>query len=146
VSYLRFSPAEYRAIARLCGPLDLRQPRLAAFQRFLADSLADTFPSLAARLAGFRRHQVKILYDHLRKSADPAADVPPHFSAEELQTLAAACRPLWGHARFAGLFHRTLVRSLQDSSPGLARKLDLLTRSQFQALCERVQGQHRGSA
>jgi hypothetical protein len=42
VAYLRFTPAEYRAISHLCGPLDLSRPRLSAFQRFLVESLADS--------------------------------------------------------------------------------------------------------
>lgn len=147
MNYLRFSPQEYRAISHLCGPLDLSNPRLSAFRRFLVECLGERHPELAARIGRFRAHEVKILYDHLRRrrAAGPA-DPSRELTADELQMLTGTYGPLLCHARFRRPLRRSLIQHFRESRPELAWKLDQLSLAEFELLCEQVKEQRSEGA
>jgi hypothetical protein len=66
-TYLRFTPAEFRAIARACRRLPLTDNSFRAFKRALAGALAPLAPELAERVARFHSYQAGILFEHLRR-------------------------------------------------------------------------------
>jgi hypothetical protein len=61
VAYLRFTPDEYRAIANLCRPFDLRNTRPRLVKQMLVASLADPLPPLADRIARLDHNQFHLL-------------------------------------------------------------------------------------
>jgi hypothetical protein len=140
MQHLRFSPAEYQAISRLCRPLNLCRHRPPALQRLLVQSLADTHPELARRLARFRRRELRILHEHLREQR-PAA--PHGLSPEEFELLAAPFGPLLFHVRFVRPLKRAVAQQLREAFPGLAAKLDQLSHRQFELLCEEIRARTR---
>jgi hypothetical protein len=67
VSYLRFTPEEFRAIQRTCDSVELSDDFFAVFKDFLVESLSELLPILAIRIARFRRPQLRLLYRFLRR-------------------------------------------------------------------------------
>ena len=98
MSYLRFSPAEYRAVSRICRRLDLGSYNSPTFQRVLALALSDASPMLAERIGRFQRAEVRLLYDHQRAEAKGAQ---PPFPSEEWRKLGEACESVPATHRFA---------------------------------------------
>jgi hypothetical protein len=140
MTHLRFSPAEYQAIARLCGPLDLRRSRPQALRRLLVGGLADALPELARRLRGFRRRELRVLHEHLRERQ---ASDEHGLTPEEFETVATPFGPLLSHVRFIRPLKRAVARQLRETFPGLAAKLDHLSQRQFEALCEEIRERTR---
>src|SRR5437870_5107565 len=66
-TYLRFTPAEFRAIARACRPFPLADDTFPAFRRSLAAALTPAAPALARRVARFHSFQAGILFEYLRE-------------------------------------------------------------------------------
>jgi hypothetical protein len=148
MTHLRFSPADYRSLCRLCQARPPTGDDFAAFRRFLLDSLAETRPSLAERIAELDGHRLGILYDHFSKRApaDAARGQRHRFSGEELQVLAEACEPFHGPVRFVRYLRVALVEHLRDLFPDLARKVARLSDRQFERLYKQVTGRPGGSA
>jgi hypothetical protein len=148
MTYLRFSPADYRSLCRFCQPpLPLCLDAL-AFKRLLVTSLAEAHPSLAERVAELRGQKLRILHDHFRgrATADTPAGAGHAFSAEELTTVAEACESFLHPVRFLRHFRVALAGHLRDSFPGLACKLAGLSERQFERLYEHVTRRRGGSA
>src|SRR5262249_2227543 len=96
MAYLRFSPAEYKAISCLCRPLDLNNCRHSFLKQTLVLLLTDTLPALAERIANYGPGETKILLDHLREG--PNAETPHGLTAEEMTLVVEAGGPLLPHA------------------------------------------------
>jgi len=140
LSYLRFTPLEYRALCQLCSPLDLADDFFPDFKAFLVAALLDDLPDLAKRIALFRRGQLRILFDHVRgRKAKPAGGL----TQEEFRALTQACNSLVNPHRFLHYYKDSLVRHFQKSKPALARKLTRMTDEQFRELYGRVKERRR---
>jgi hypothetical protein len=147
VTYLRFSPADYRNLCRFCQPP--LHPRLhtLAFKRLLVTSLAEAQSSLAGRVAELRGPELRILRDHFngRATAEAPAGAGHAFSAEELTTVAEACESFLHPVRILRHFRGALVGHLSDFFPALALKLARLSERQFSRLYEQVTGRGNGN-
>jgi hypothetical protein len=145
---LRFAPKDYRALSRFCVPLPTARADLAAFRRFLVESLADARPQLAERIAGLDGHKMGILLDHFsdRAAADAKRGGRHAFNGEELRVVAEACASYLRPVRFVRYLRMSLVGHLSDLFPHLARKVARLSERQFERLYERVTGRSGGSA
>lgn len=135
VSYLRFSPVEYRALRQACGPVSPLHFRPRALQRVLIASLQDTHPALATRISQLRIRQLSILCEHFRPRQPK---VRHDLTLDEVGTLAEAFGPLLRNVRFSHLLQRPLVRQLLLGDPCLAAKLHHLSQEQFREVCEQV--------
>src|SRR5437016_5988945 len=89
MSYLRFTPAEYEAIDRVCQPVNLSEDFFEVFKFFLVEALVPTMPNLAGRIAQFRQPRLRLLFDHLRgdRTARPGHGLTP----AEFAAFAAGC-------------------------------------------------------
>ena len=141
MSYLRFTPADYQTLARVCRNHNLARLDLLTFRDLLAAAVADRAPDLAARVGGFNSGQVFLLQQHLR--AGEKGGARPALTAAEWRMLAEWCGSAPGPTRFVGVFHRLLVRQLRKAAPGLARKLEGLSAAQLERLYEQVQRRRR---
>jgi hypothetical protein len=140
LSYLRLTPPEYRAIARLCRPLQLGDGFFPKFKSFLVAALFESVPELAHRLALFRPSQLRLLFDHLRGRH---GQVECKLSREEFQALSEACQALASRHRFLHFYQDTLVRHLLGVRPGLADKVARMSPDQFWGLYERIRESRR---
>ena len=66
-TYLRFTPAEYRALVPACRSLDLSDSSYLRFRVSLVQSLLAQNPGLAIRVARFSKSQLDILYEGLKE-------------------------------------------------------------------------------
>jgi hypothetical protein len=156
LSYLRFTPDDYRLLARACRHVQLGGCSRAAFNRLLVESLSSSSPGLAQRIACLRRTELSLLYDHFRERLRPTAEGDRQgsdvdggeqgFTPGELRVIAEACLSAPFHVRFVRPFKRVLVELFQEAWPALAQKLARLSGSQFERLYEHACGQRRGSA
>jgi hypothetical protein len=138
--YLRFSPAEYWAIARVAARLDA-VPRLHALKRLFVTALNDTHPALAARVGRLKSRHLWVLYEHLWGRSGPFP--PSSLTPQEISTLEEAFGPLLLHSRFRRPLKRALVRHLLEECPALADKLHALSPEQFDDLCEQIRQKMR---
>jgi hypothetical protein len=137
VSYLRFTPDDYRTILQACCRLDPGSHHRPAFKRRLVEALAGTSSSLAKRIARLRASDVRLLHDHFRERTRPAN--PWHeFAPGELRALEDACAAAPFPVRFVRPFKRFLVDKFQEIWPDLARKISWLSGPQFERLYEQV--------
>ena len=136
MSYLRFCPHEYAAIARVCRPLDLQAYLPHTLKRFLVGALAEGHAALAERIARFQPWKLQILLQHLRSRRPPVGHTT--FTAAEMDTLADTFGSFAALARFGPLLKRALVRHFLAACPDLADKLHALSPEQFEALSGRV--------
>ena len=125
MSYLRFSRAEYEALADLCRGLDLQALPPDAFRRALVRSLPG---ALAARVAGFTEGQLRVLAEHL--GAGSGAGGGPYLSGEEFEAFRGLlgiqviqCRPRDPEAkglveRANGYFETSFLPGRSFTSPG----------------------------
>ncbi len=139
MSYLRFSPADYRRIAAACLARHLSPRNPAAFRRRLAAALTREAPALAWRIALLRDAEIRLLGDSLRGREAPPPSARPRAAARGLtpaewmlftETCAACPLP----ARFARVWKGMLLETLWEIAPGLARKLDGLSAWEFEGL------------
>jgi hypothetical protein len=135
LSYLRFSPREYRALCRICRPLSLDGMQLPPLKRFLIESLLVVRPALAKRVALFGRSQLRLLLDHFREQE---AKQEPELSAEDFYLLMEACHAWASGHRFLRYYRISLIRLFNKVKPSLANKLARMSEDQFQALYGRV--------
>jgi len=142
VTYLRFTPTDYRALRSLYRELTFPDDRPSFIQRLLVMTLADLLPPLAERIAGLSRKEFRLLLDHLRPLPQPA--LSHGLTPEHVEVIAEASGPLLPHTRYAHLLQRALARRLADSRPYLALKVVCLTSRQFKLLCEEINGRVRG--
>ena len=146
MSYLRFTPDEYRTISRLCHRLRLGRQHRPGFKRLLLQALSSAAPALAKRIARLRRSELGLLYDHFQERIGPAigADCPAgprhDFTPEELQTLLDAFAGPPSQVRFVRPFKNVLVEMFAESSPELAQKLARMSGHQFERLYEQACG------
>ncbi len=136
MNYLRFSPAEYEAVAGVWQARNLHSDPPHSFKHVLAKALSVRFPELAKRISRFGKTALRILGNHLRQQQP--LDEQHDFSAEEISMLAAAGGGLLCNARFIQALRRTLVQYFHHDHPELARKLDRLSLRQFESLCAQV--------
>jgi hypothetical protein len=138
LSYLRFTPSEFRALTDLYRALELRGVSLTAFGCLLSFELAEARPLLARRIDGFSSGELRLLLE--RMPGQPAGA----FTADELQALVEARGPLPLAGRFARPARRRLVTNLMMTRPKLARKIARLSNEGFERLCEQLHGHSRG--
>jgi hypothetical protein len=139
MSYLRFSPSEYRAMADLYGEIQLAGVNLTAFGCLLSFELSDAWPGLARRIDGLSDRELRLLREWIRGRPGPA------FSAAELAAVAAAW-PMPRTGRFTRPPRRTLLLCLMANSPKLARKVARLSGDGFEWLCEQLPGRRGADA
>ncbi len=135
MSYLRFSRVEYEAVSEASCSINLTRCRPCALKRILVRSLAASLPELAGRISRFRRQEMRILHEHLRRLQQPAR---LDLTAEEVGMLAEAFGPLLFQVRFLRPLKSALVHQFRDAFPDLAAKLAYLSNDRFEALCERI--------
>jgi hypothetical protein len=143
LSHLRFTPAEYQAVADARHRLDLVHFDPPSFRSILALSVADHSSALAARVLRFTDGQVRLLYDHLRPK--PPALPRQRFTPEEWRTLLEACRTFPPSARFARPLQRFLIACFRDWSPELGRKVARMDAGQFEWLLGQVRRRRQGN-
>ncbi len=147
MSYLRFSPEDYRALCRLCSPHLTDALDLPAFRQLLVCSLSESRPALAGRISQLDGHQLGILYDHFRQRTAPLRGEGEHgLGPKELRVLREACRCYPTTARFLRPFKANLVEILRDVFPALARKVRRLSDEEFGRLYDEVIRRKRDSA
>lgn len=151
LTYLRFTPAEFQAIARVCRPLELTEQSFRTFKPFLVASLRGSEPALAERLGRMRSYQIGIIYQYVkeRQGAAGAARSRPLrqlLSREDLREVAEACRALPLRDRFQSYARMRLVLHFREASPPLAAKLTGLSDSQFERLCRHVHARNNRRA
>jgi hypothetical protein len=149
-TYLRFTPEEYRGIARACRSAQFTDDSFPGFRRLLVESLARTLPDLAGRIARFPAYQLGILYEFLKEQRavraggnGPPACPPCDLTAEELQAVAQVGEAFALPDRFRAAFKNFLVRKLWKSWPGLAGKLDRLSDGQLERLCRQIKARKK---
>ncbi len=133
MSYLRFTPEEYREVAHLCRTHRLAEGHLPGFTRRLVELLQASCPPLAARVARLRRAQLTLLFRHFSDGPAPSG-ARPELSPEEKRALAAACEATPFPVRFVRPFRGLLVEMLEGPLPDLARKLAQMSGHQFERL------------
>jgi len=153
LSYLRFTPDEYRTIAGLCRRLRLGRQHRPGFKRLLVQALASVAPELGKRLARLRRSELGLLYNQFQERIGPGPGAsantgPRHdFTPAELQTVLDACVTPPSPVRFVRPFKHVLVELFAESAPELAQKLAHMSGHQFERLYEQAcEQQRRGSA
>jgi hypothetical protein len=134
VSWLRFSPREYQAIARLCRWLDPRK-KTYKLKRHLVQTLTPSLPALAERIGHLRHCELRLIQEHFQECQRPSGH---GLTDEEIRTLTESYGNLLCHARFARPLRRTLLERLGEYSPELGRKLNRLTVAQFEAACQEI--------
>jgi hypothetical protein len=149
LNYLRFTRADYEAIADACSPHVLRAGSLRAFRSRLVDALGPAHPQLADRLADLRMRQVRILYKFVvshSASGEWVVCRPPErtsaaageLTLQEWQTLAKASDAFWLHDASIAAFWQFLLQNVSPKSPVLATKLARFTEGQIVKLYQRV--------
>lgn len=138
MSYLRFTPGEYRTLSELSARQALSRRHQSAFRRLLVASLRQADPALAGRIARLSRDKANLLYWHFREHT-PAAPAPPtQFTAQELRLVAEACVKAPFPVRFVRPFKDMLIELFEEEWPALARKLAGLSGLQFERLYAQV--------
>lgn len=136
-TFLRFSRSEYQAIAALCRSLNLERCTPHILRQVLFHSLIKMMPSLARRIRDFSGQQLRILHEHLREQHRPS--IRSRFTADEFGLLVEAFGSLLFNLRFVRPLKKALVEHFQVILPVLATKLERLSSSEFEELCEQVQ-------
>jgi hypothetical protein len=141
MSYLRFLPAEYQAIAGVAAQLDF-VPGLHDLKNLLVAALTETEPASAGKIARLKARHLQVLRDHLwgRPPSFPVVSL----TAEEVGMLEEAFGPLLVHSRFRRPLQRVLARRLLGECPALGHKLHSLSPEQFDELCEYVRQKTKG--
>jgi hypothetical protein len=155
MSYLRFTPEEFRAIRRTCDSVELSDDFFAVFRYFLVESLSDMLPILAIRIARLRTSQLLLLYGFLRRQK--TSEVRNRgltrrgadewgLTFEELQVIRRASGPFFLHDGSLGSFQDYLVYNLSKTRPGLAAKLSRLRPRQMARLYQQANKRSRWNA
>jgi hypothetical protein len=132
LSYLRFTPEEFRAIRQACDSVHLSDDFFAVFKYYLVELMSDTLPDLAQRISRFRRPQLELLYGFLRRQKTSKAkrrrqagsgEDACRLTSEELQAVMRASGPFFLHDGSLGSFQDYLVHILSEARPSLAARL-----------------------
>ncbi|HZY85504.1 MAG TPA: hypothetical protein VFE78_11790, partial [Gemmataceae bacterium] len=67
MSYLRFSPDDYRALRRICSSHPTHALHRRSFKSLLLSSLSTARPALAQRIAQLNGRRLGLLFDHFRQ-------------------------------------------------------------------------------
>jgi hypothetical protein len=147
LAYLRLTRAEYQAIARCCRRYGLSERNLPSYRSRLVRGLAECNTELSVKVARLGRQQLNVLYGHFRYGRRSVNDIYPAigFTERDLRAVAEACVPVPYSVRFFRPYQCLLVETLRARHPELALNLSRLSRSQFEALFQKVQAL-RGSA
>jgi hypothetical protein len=138
LSFLRFTPTEYRLLCSACVRFDLAVDGLSNFRRLLVLALGEESPNLARRIEKLRLREVELLYYHFRPR--PEAAVRHDLTDEELSLFAEVCTSASLPVRFVRPFQKTLVESLTGWQPELATKVDRLSGYAFERLYNQAVG------
>src|SRR4051794_3053630 len=129
-AYVRFTPAEYRALCQVCVAIDFRNDLFRIFKQFLVESLKDSSPALAGRVAQLSRAQVRVVYQYLKEQRQDRAEArrlppppPPELSPTEFQAVTDVADAYRLPAGFPHVFRDFLARQLRELAPDLVRKL-----------------------
>jgi hypothetical protein len=149
LSYLRFTPGEYRALCQLCRPLDLHRLDAAELRAFLIPALAGTLPTLGERIAAFHDRELRLLHEHLRerkeaRSSTSARVTVAGLSPEEVTALAEAFRSYPFLSRFIRFLRGSLVQYFRENYPNLAAKLARMNDHDFEQLHTQMQTRRKG--
>jgi hypothetical protein len=155
LSYLRFTPEEFRAIRQACDSVELSGDFFAVFKYFLVESLSDTHPDLATRILRFYRPQLVLLYAFLRRQRTSAAknrgptrreEHEYGLTTEELQAVRHASGPFFLYDGYLGSFQDFLLYNLGETRPSLAAKLARLDPRQVAGLYHQMKQRSRRNA
>jgi hypothetical protein len=155
LSYLRFTPDEFRAIRHVCDSVELSDDFFAVFKYYLVELLSDTLPDLAKRVSRFRRPQLGLLYGFLRSQKTSQIrsrgrtwreEDACGLTLEELQAVRRASSPFFLHDGSLGSFQDYLVYNLGGTRPGLAAKLARLRPRQIAKLYHQANKRGRWNA
>ncbi len=139
MSFLRFTRPEYQAIAAVCRPLNLERCTPNILRQVLVRSLGPEMAELARRIGGLSGQQLRLLHDHLRQHQRPS--IRSDFTATEFSRLVDVFGSLLHTVRFVRPLKRPLVEHFQSIWPELAVKLEQLSYTEFEELCDEVQKQ-----
>jgi hypothetical protein len=147
MSYLHFSPDEYRALCRVSQQVPLGSMDHSALQHFLVANLPLEQLDLANRVARLDDRPMRLLHKHLlgRRQAEALEGDKLPLTEEELELITQAIDFPRHPLRFLWLVRKSMVERLSDHSPSLAWKLARLSERQFERLYERVRGRKEGS-
>ena len=147
MSYLHFSPDEYRALCRLAEQIPRGGMGLSALQHFLVANLPLEQLDLANRVARLDDRPMRLLHKHLlgRRQAEALESDKLTFTEEELELIIQAIDFPRHPLRFLRHFQKSMVERLSDAYPSLAWKLARLSERQFERLYEHVRGRKEGS-
>ena len=147
MSYLRFSPEEYRVLCRLTEQLPVGATGLTAFRHFLVAYTPLDQLELAKRIARLDNLQMRLLHEHLPgpNPDDSTPDGWDGLTEEELEAVADAWDSFPYPHRFLGHFREPLVYLFRDTFPGLAQKLARMSERQFTRLYDYVKGRGEGN-
>ncbi len=152
MAYLRFSPAEYQAIAQRCREVHLREEAFPIFKYFLADAVREYSTALAERVAQFGPDELRLLFRNLRvrkgQAAPPAGaeregDFGTGLSGLEYRAIAQAGQWFVLRGGKPGSFRAFLVHYFRGLDPALADKLGRLNPRQMKRLYRRVRTPNR---
>jgi hypothetical protein len=155
VSYLRFTPEEFRAIQQACRSIKLSDDYFAFFRYFLIEALAGSSPGLAQRLAQCNAWKLRILYGYLReqraarvqRSDEPSRgekdEARVGLTVREWQAVRQASSLFFLHDGKQPSFQNYLVFAFRETTPGLAIKLAELGVHQITWLFREMK--HRGA-
>src|SRR5262249_13762717 len=155
MTYLRFTPEEFRAIRRACDSVDLSGDFFAVFKYFLVESLSARLPMLAIRIARFGRPQLRLLYGFLRRQKTTEGRNRGRtgrekdecgLTFEELQVIRRASGPFLLHDGSLDSFQDYLVHILGETRPALAAKLARLRPGQIARLYHQANQRIRWNA
>jgi hypothetical protein len=148
MSYLRFSPDEYRVLRRLVRAAPRSEMDLPALKGYLVAHLPLDRLDLARRIDRLEDGQMRLLNERL---VCPAPRPPDRcewdaFTEVELEAVADAWGLFLYLVEFLRHFRAPLVHLVSDGFPGLAEKLAGLNERQFMRLYEHLRGRREGSA
>jgi hypothetical protein len=148
MSYLRFTPEDFRAIQKVCRSIKLSDDLFAVFKYFLVESLTNSRPGLSQRLGKLPARKIRILYDYLREQKPSPVKKPMGFTKKagqgcaltfgELQAVRKASGVFFLHDGALYSFQDYLVYAFQKTAPGLAAKLGHLNQQQIARLFREV--------
>jgi hypothetical protein len=141
LSYLRFSPDEYRTLSHLFVLKRLGDHNLPAFKRLLVAGLNETDRQLARQVARLRGRRLEMLYYHFRERTPPVRPSMPYdLDPEERATVVEACQSTPFPVRLVRPFKNVLISQFEDTRPELAQKLRWLSGHQFERLYNQAVG------
>jgi hypothetical protein len=153
VSYLRFTPEEFKAIEQACRSMNLSDDFFHVFKYFLVETLEHTLPGLTQRLAQLPTRKLRILYEYLRDQKH--SSVKNHgggtkqngqkaaLTFVELQAVRRASGSFFLHDGSHWSFQDYLVHDFGKTAPALAAKLARFSHQQIARLYQQAKKRNR---